>query len=545
MTKEEPVFRLKNFVAKNVWVFLSLFLLIFISYSTAFFNDFVSDDRGVVINANDLNYGLSQPLTILRPVLNYIIYHMTGVSPFWYRLPNIFFHTGSAFLVFIIGAIIKNKFTGFIAASLFAVHPFLIEGVTWISGGVYAQYAFFVLLAFYFYLFSTKHNKFYIASIVAFCLALLSSEKAVPSVLIFFVYELCFGNFLKYWKKWTPFFVVSGVYTLLYLGNIGKRVDDLQEGGSFTPGMDNPLVQIPFAITNYLDLIFWPNALTLYHSELAISQGEYWIRFIAFLILVGFLLYSFLKKKQLFFWMTFFIIPLLPTLTPFRITWIVAERYAYLGTVGIFSLVALGFAKLREKKQLRPTLYTLLTIILFLLSIRTIIRNIDWKNEDNLWIATGKTSPSSPNTHNNLGDVYGRWGDLKKSEEEFKTAIKIKPDYADAWHNLGNVLRQQKRTDEALASYQKALSFNPRIWQSYVNIGAIYFEKEEYEKALISIDGAIKLLPNNPDLYMSKGIIYLKMGEKEKARGIFSLILQADPTNPKAQAGMAEVEKIK
>ena len=110
-----------------------------------------------------------------------------------------------------------------------------------------------------------------------------------------------------------------------------------------------------------------------------------------------------------------FLISLSPTLTPFRLNWIVAERYLYLPILGILAPFGLGLIKLSQMVKVKGLVYVSLIIIITLLSVRTIIRNIDWKNEDNLWIATGKTSPSSPNTHNNLGDVYGRLGDKQKA----------------------------------------------------------------------------------------------------------------------------------
>ena len=72
------------------------------------------------------------------------------------------------------------------------------------------------------------------------------------------------------------------------------------------------------------------------------------------------------------------------------------------------------------------------------LSIRTIVRNVDWKNEDNLWVATGKVAPSGAPIHNNLGDVYARHNDYPKAIEEFTRATQINPGYADAYHNLAN-----------------------------------------------------------------------------------------------------------
>ncbi len=70
------------------------------------------------------------------------------------------------------------------------------------------------------------------------------------------------------------------------------------------------------------------------------------------------------------------------------------------------------------------------------------MRNFDWKNQDTLWLATAKTSPSSHQNHNNLGDLYARRGEYEKAVEEFKKAIELKPDYGDAYHNLANVYHQ-------------------------------------------------------------------------------------------------------
>ncbi len=59
--------------------------------------------------------------------------------------------------------------------------------------------------------------------------------------------------------------------------------------------------------------------------------------------------------------------------------------------------------------------------------IRTIVRNFDWRTPDSLYIATGRTAPSDPKTHNNLGDVYARRGDLQRAAYEFKLATEINP----------------------------------------------------------------------------------------------------------------------
>lgn len=299
---------------------------------------------------------------------------------------------------------------------------------------------------------------------------------------------------------------------ILYVAKIGYRVSAVesqtyQAGG----GMYNPLIQIPVAIGSYLKLIFWPAGLTLYQTEMAFSQGQYIIFLLIFLIFLGAVIWSYRKNKNVFFWLVFFVITLLPTLTPFKISWIVAERYIYLGTLGIIVVVAMlfdRFIKLNENSKMVG--YFALVIIVASLSVRTIFRNKDWKSEDSLWIATAQVAPSGQQIHNNLGDVYARQGDLGKAVEEFKKAIEINPNYADAYHNLGNTYQQMGQFDLAVVNYQKALSINPHLWQSYQNMAAIYFNAGDFPKALENIKKAAEINPTDENLKQNVQVIEAK-----------------------------------
>ncbi|MDP3758579.1 MAG: tetratricopeptide repeat protein, partial [Candidatus Daviesbacteria bacterium] len=341
-----------------------------------------------------------------------------------------------------------SKRLAFFVAALFAVHPAIGEAVVWISGGSYPQYSFFFLLAFILYLLS-KHSKvYYWLSLSSFLFAFMShGQMPVALFLIFPLWELCFGNLKKHWLKSIPFLLLSITYVLISFSSLPERESTLQSMHYQQGGVDNPLLIIPTAISSYFELIFFPKVLTLYHSEL--NFGPIQFAFRAFLVLAFMIgaLFAFFKNKTVFFWASFFLIALSPTLTPFRLNWIVAERYLYLPILGILVLLGLGFEKLTDSPKFRQAGYVVLALLIILLSARTIVRNIDWKNEDILWIATGKTSPSSPNTHNNLGDVYGRLGDKQAALREFQRAIELKPNYGDAYHNLANTYLELGQPD--------------------------------------------------------------------------------------------------
>ncbi len=518
-SKNIASFGFSKFFQENRLILAFLVLLVIVVYANAFGNGFVSDDiAGFLKNENIGNFSnvTGNAMHFSLPnFLQFIAYHIGGLHPFTFRIINIFAHLGVVIMIFLILSLLARKNTAIIAASLFAVHPILTESVTWISGGIYAMYAFFFLLSFFFYLLSKKQPRYLYYSIAFYVLALLSSEKALALFLVFPLYEIAFGNLKINWKKTLPYFAASIFILTLLATQIGTRVESVQSQTYQTSeGWYNPLIQIPVAVGSYLGLIFWPQKLSLYQTEMAFSQGQYILFLLITLTFLGSIVWSYFKNKKIFFWLVFFIVALLPTLTPFKISWIVAERYVYLGTLGIIVVVAMLFSRLINlNENAKMVGYFALILIVASLSVRTIIRNRDWKSEDTLWLATAKVAPSGQNIHNNLGDVYARQGDMQKAIEEFQKAIEINPNYADAYHNLANTYQQIGELDLAKENYEKALSINPNLWQSCQNLASIAFNQGDFAKAEEYIEKALQIDPQNPQLQENLKVIQAKSAE--------------------------------
>ncbi len=537
----------KNWIKQHKGIIVFLTLLVLVAYANGLFNAFVSDDNGIVKNVGNFQFIFSDAVSasFLRPLLNFFIYQLVGLQPFFFRLPSIFFHLGVVLLIYFFISVTLKKNIAVVAAMVFAVHPILVESVTWISGGVYAQYTFFMFLSLLCYALFQGNRKAYVVSLIAYGLALVSSDKAVVFPFILFLYEICFGDIKKNWKKILPYVLLVGIFAFFYIWKIGQRVTYLQaEANEDLSKIDNPLLQIPIAITSYIWLILWPNMLTMYQSEMSFSSVGYVVRLFFFIAFVVFVIISFRKNKHIFFWLSFFLVTLLPTLTPFKISWIVAERYVYCGAIGIFTVFGIFLEKLSGiSEERRRFLYAMFAIIVILLMGRTVIRNADWKNEDSLWLAAARTSPSSSQNHNNLGDYYGRNGNLERAVQEFKIAIQIKPNYADAHHNLGNAYRDMGRFDEALEQYKKASSFNPGLWQSYQNAAGIYYSRGNFQVAKEYTEKALKIDPQNLGLLAAMGVIEFKLGNKEKAQQLLIQVLNLDPNNQFAKQALSQIEK--
>lgn len=478
-------FSFKDFFFSHYQAIIFLLVIVFLVYANSLFANFLSDDIYSIVNQKDLGtkaYLLENSPRVLRPLLYYVTVTLFGKEPFFFHLENIFFHFFTVLGLYLLLSLLKKQNIAFWASLLFAVHPVLSEAVTWISGGVYPQYSSFLLFTLIFYLLSLYQKKYSFLSIISCLFSILSSEKALPLIFILTMFEFCFINLKKNWLRLTTIFFICFIFILIYIAKVPARITELSTTVATSHNFVNPLFLIPVAIANYLILIFFPLKLSFYHSEMHFALWQ----FIVFsLILVIYLLVTireYFKNKFNFFFLSWFFFTLIPVLTPFGISWIVAERYVYLATAGItiiFTNYFFSFFK-KYKQKLGQAIFI---VIVLLLAGRTMIRNFDFKNADTLWLATAKTSPSSHQNHNNLGDLYGRQGNKQKALEEFQQAINLKPDYAHAHHNLAHTYQEMGDFSKAITHYQMALKYDQSIWQSYLNLADIYLRSGEKDRA--------------------------------------------------------------
>lgn len=288
---------------KKDWkIFLILIILIIIVYANSLNNVFLSDDIPGIVNNPHIGAFKWPGPAFLRSYTNDIFFNLWGLNPVPYRTLNILFHLGCTWLVFmLINFMTRKKSLAFWTAAIFAVHPVLTEPIIWISGGLYPQYSFFVLLGLWLYIIKDKNKKYYYFSLLSFLGALLSSEKAIIFPLIILLWEMCFDKFnpaAAGWKKITPYFVISAGWAIIYLSRIFQRFTDLQTWHYESPATYNPLLQIPIAISSYFELIFWPEKLTIYHTEMRFLVWEFVLRSVLVVLFIGLIIFLFVYKKS-------------------------------------------------------------------------------------------------------------------------------------------------------------------------------------------------------------------------------------------------------
>ncbi len=531
------------FLKKNRLKLILLVFLAVITYLNALGNGFVSDDINGLTNNRALQSFSSvtdHPTSFISPLYYFVMYKVFGIHALPFHLVSLITHIKSTLLVFLLFSFFSDGLFPLIGAVLFCIHPLLSEPVVWISANNYLFYSLFFLVSFNAYLLFRKyHGKYwYVLSILAFLLSLFSSDKAYFLFLVFPVYELTLGHFRKSLRRLSSYVVLGVAFLTLGVMNIGPRLTALQPESTGATSWNNPLVQIPFALASYLRLFFFPDTLTLYHTEYFTDSFLTTVYLIIFIIFLGSLIIAYQKQKTLFFWLVFFIIGLLPSLTPFRIANLVAERYAYLPSIGLIFVFSYLLYSLIRIKRLNYYAWGLFAIIVLALVVRTAIRNRDWKNDITLGISARNNPKASATKFENSGNAYLQQGNFPAAINEFNRAIALRPEYADLYNNVGYAYAHLNRLDEAKAAYDKAIRLNPKLWQTYDNYAAVFAAEKNYPKAEEYLLQATKVSPNNNDLIVHLGIVYLMSGDKKRAKEQFSKALVFDPNNREARDGL-------
>ena len=485
---------------------LILIGLCFLVYANSFKGAFVSDDIPAIINnpsiTNPANY-LFEPASLLSS----LTYFLVKEDPFLYHLTSVILHSINTILAFLFLGLFFKTETALLGAALFAVHPIHVEAVTWISGRGYlvtALFTFSVYLLYRYAAYSEKISQRASTRYYLFCLLLFSyfivNEFSFYSLtpLLLILSDVTFGRWRKNWKLWLPFLGIVALRLTMAKNLLFGRIDSVARDLSCGITWTNPIFNLAYSFFSHLILVIWPAKLTLYHEPAVISSFTLALELVILTIFVLALPFLYRKAKPIFFALGIFVIYLAPTYSPVLISWLVAERYAYIPSVALSICLCFAYDKYVTKSEPRRNLaLAFFIVIITIYSMRTVLRNEDWKTPERLWKATLKVSPLSPRAHNNMGDVYSREGNMEAAVLEFRKAIELNPNYADACHNLANSYYSQGKLKEAIHYYQKAIASNPALFESHYNLGIVYINIGDFDKATEELNKAARLKPSD------------------------------------------------
>ena len=342
----------------------------------------------------------------LNEMLYLILYSLFGYDPFFFHAASLLLHVSSALLVFacverflLVNTKIQTAYPlliAFFTALLFAVHPFNVESVAWMSASKILVYAFYYLLATYSFLLYIHHKKikYYIFTVLLFVCSFFGKEQAVTfPVLMLLVYWFTGYSFKdkRVWLTTAPLLILSvvfGVVTMLSQAEAG--------GGALSGEASYPLWQrLVYACYSFVEYLFkciFPFKLSyLYPFPSVIGDAlPSWLLVYPGLLTIALIAFGkyIWKNSVLLFSLVFFLIHLAVALhlIPLSRFAVVADRYAYISSIGVCFALSYGVVYLFKTcgKKLRITVSILFACYVLYFGVYSNLRSRVWYNTDTL-----------------------------------------------------------------------------------------------------------------------------------------------------------------
>lgn len=97
----------------------------------------------------------------------------------------------------------------------------------------------------------------------------------------------------------------------------------------------------------------------------------------------------------------------------------------------------------------------------------------------------------------NLGYAYYQKNQYARSEQFYKKALEVEPNYPPALRGLGRTYLAMGRNSEALAALSAAIEQYPEFAGAYYDLGRAYLERKEYRKAKAAFQKVVTLEPDS------------------------------------------------
>ena len=510
-------------LTNSLWLILILLLTVLV-YFPLFQNGFLmtwDDNRYILENPYIQNLefenvkslftvyfdGHYHPLTLLSLALDYKI---GGFNPKVFHTTNLLLHLFNTLLVFWFVHLLLKKEKRNIAlftALLFGIGTIHVESVAWATERKNVLYAFFYLLSLVIYLrfLSNRQWSTFLLVLLLFVLALLSKSMALP--LVFSLIAIDYFHKRRWYGKKellekVPFLVLAILFGLIAIWAQKSTWGESLSQEQFSFG--ERIFYAGYAYIAYGVKLILPVNLAGFYPYPKLDTSFFILSIGALFIIAGIIVLiirKFSKAGIARFGVLFFSINIFLLLKLFDVPagdYIMADRYAYVASIGLFLVVVhFGNEIIQRNIWLKRTGIALFVAYIGLTSIMTLKQVSVWRSD----------------------------------EDFFSNVINKCPDAEVAYLNRGASYKKQGRMQLAIQDFSTAIEINPTQYKNFANRGIVYTETGQFTNAILDLSQAAQLSGNRPEILASLGFAFLQEGQLEKAIQQFNRVLLIQPNN--------------
>jgi len=191
----------------------------------------------------------------------------------------------------------------------------------------------------------------------------------------------------------------------------------------------------------------------------------------------------------------------------------------------------------------QPIVLGICGLVVAAYAVKTVTRNMDWKDNYTLFSHDVDLSPRSTRTHYYLGnymtkpenigvdpaDTVRMMRVLDSAIVELGKAVAIYDRFCDVYKQMGVAYGKKKDLQRSFEFYNKAVQCNPTDAPSHSNLGTIYFEQGRYQEALQAFLKATRLDPNYTEALLNAGSAYGMLNDYPNALKYLHRCIETDP----------------
>jgi hypothetical protein len=323
------------------------------------------------------------------------LYSLVGYNQAIYHIVSVLLHLANVILVYFLLNTITAKLTNhtslltrqasFLAALLFAILPINIEPVAWIAASKVTLYTLFYLMALFSYCkyITTFRPSYFYLTLIFFIFSIGAKEQAVLLpiclILIDYVYDRNLKNKIVWFEK-LPFFILALLFGII---TVHSQELEYQERPFYPIYQRIPLAF--YSLSEYFTKCLIPiNISYLYPFPFQVGEQVPWWLWI-YVFAMPLTIYGFfyqIKTNYVFFGLIFFFthVVLVINILPLARFSVVADRYAYLSSIGLSYIASCLFVFKRSDKKRSNHLLIAGTIYFGMLAIYSRIHITTWSD---------------------------------------------------------------------------------------------------------------------------------------------------------------------
>ncbi len=297
----------------------------------------------------------------------------------------------------------------------------------------------------------------------------------------------------------------------------------------------------------YVAKALWPAGLAFFYPHPAfVSPDSYsphspWVFLAALLVLAASALALRLRRALpavLVGW-AWYLVMLVPVIGLVQVgAQRIADRYAYLPTVGLYVAAVFGLERaVRPAAARRACLSAGFAAALACGAVA--FRQVGyWRDTRTLCERALGVTAHNYVAHDHLGLLFQKQGDLERARKHYEATIAITPKLVDAHSNLGAVYMELGQRERAIERYQEALRLQPDFMDARLNWGLLCEREGDHEAALRHYQTAAQQHPESAAALAKVGDAALALHRYELAVEAYSRSLERQSDLAIAHAGL-------